>query len=302
MKKILLSIVMLYSGMSMAQRSGQRTAGSILKHFLHPNANYVLVAAHRGDWRNAPENSIHALKLVLKIGVDIMETDVRKTKDGVLILMHDESIDRTTSGKGLVKDLTWDYLQNVTLRQGHGGPTEEHIPTFEAFMDSVKGKPILINLDKGWDIIPDMYAILKKTGTIEQALFKGNLPLVELRKKFGAVMDSIHYIPMVHPDSYAQDNYIAGFFDSYRPAGFEIDFDKDDSPVLTKSLPEIKSYGVSVWINSLWASLCAGYDDENAMTNPDGNWGRLIHLGANVLQTDRPNDLLEYLRNKGLHD
>jgi glycerophosphoryl diester phosphodiesterase len=308
MKKIGLIITLLSSGMLFAKES--TTSKSILNHFLHPSPKYVLVAAHRGDWRNAPENSIHALQLCLKGGVDIMETDVAKTKDGVLILMHDTKVDRTTSGTGLVRELTWDYLKNLTLKQGQGGPTEEHIPTFEAYMLAVKGKPILINLDKCWDFIPDVYAVLKKTGTVEQGLFKGNLPLSELRKKFGSVMDSIHYIPMIHPGSFegnpqgdfVPSNLIQGFFDHYRPAGFELVFDKENSHVVTESISEVKKDGVTVWLNSLWASQNAGHDDENAMTAPDANWGYLLKLGANVIQTDRPYDLLQYLRSKGLHD
>ncbi|WP_162903166.1 glycerophosphodiester phosphodiesterase family protein [Taibaiella koreensis] len=308
MKKIALLIAFLQAGALFAQ--GTKTPQNILNRFLHPGNNYVLVAAHRGDWRNAPENSIHALNLCLEMGVDIMETDVVKTKDGVLILMHDQKIDRTTSGKGLVSELTWDYLMELTLRQGHGGPTEEHIPTFEAFMLAVKGKPILINLDKCWDIIPDVYAVLKKTGTVEQGLFKGNLPLPELRKKFGPVMDSIHYIAMISPGSFegnpkgdqAPLNLIDGFFNHYRPAGFELGFDKEHSPVVTQCIPGVRAKGVTVWLNALWASQNAGHDDENAMSDPDANWGYLLQLGANAIQTDRPHELLEYLRRKRLHD
>ena len=308
MKTTAFIIAFLSSGMLFAQSN--KTAQNIMGQFLHPDNKHVLVAAHRGDWRNAPENSIHALDLCLKMGVDIMETDIQKTKDGVLILMHDLKIDRTTSGKGLVSELSWDYLKQLTLKQGHGGPTEEHIPTFEAFMLAVKGKPILINLDKCWDIIPDVYAVLRKTGTIEQGLFKGNLPLSELRKKFGPVVDSIHYMPMIHPDSYEKNpggefipaNLINGFFNQYRPAGFELVFDKENSPVVTECIPKVQQAGVTVWLNSLWASQNAGHDDENAMTNPEANWGYLLQLGANAIQTDRPYELLQYLRSKKLHD
>jgi len=304
MKNSVFIILLFYSGICAAQQE-HHTAAGILQQFLHPDPNYILVAAHRGDWRNAPENSIHSLQRAVKMGVDIVEIDVQKTKDGVLVLMHDQTIDRTTSGKGVVENLTWDSLQHVTLRQGHGGPTEEHIPTFEAYMDSVKGKPVLVNLDKGWNIIPDMYAILRKTGTVEQALFKGVLPLSEMRKKFGSIMDSIHYMPMVHPPDYTKtaeaqaDNLISGFYDHYRPAGFELVFDKANSPVITNALPAIKAKGTTVWVNSLWPSQCAAHDDEKAITAPEANWGWLIKSGANVIQTDRPAELLAYLRKSG---
>ena len=281
-----------------------RTAQDILHMFLTPTPDYILVAAHRGDWRNAPENSIHSLRLAIEMHVDIVEADVRKTKDGTLIIMHDDHIDRTTSGNGKVEDLTWDDLKQVTLRQGHGGPTEEHIPTFEAFMDFAKGKPILVNLDKGWDIIPEIYAVLKKTGTVEQALFKGSLPLSDLRKKFGCVVDSIHYIPMFHPADFTEPyptDAVSGFYDHYRPAGFELVFNSPSSPILTYALPAIKARSTTVWVNALWPSQCAGHDDEKAMLDPDANWGWLITLGANVIQTDRPKDLLSYLHNRDLH-
>lgn len=308
MKRIAFLISFLSAGFLYAQQP--RTAQSIMTHFLHPSDKYVLVAAHRGDWRNAPENSVHALDLCLKMGVDIMETDVVKTKDGVLILMHDPKIDRTTSGKGLVSEHTWEELQQLTLKQGHGGPTEERIPTFEAFMLAAKGKPILVNLDKCWDIIPDVYAVLKKTGTLEQGLFKGVLPLAALREKFGAIVDSIHYMPMISPALYNNQadagslppNLIDGFFKHYRPAGFELGFDQEQSPVVTECIPKVKKAGVTVWLNALWASQNAGHDDERAMKNPEANWGYLLGLGANAIQTDRPYELLQYLRSKGLHD
>lgn len=98
------------------------------------------------------------------------------------------------------------------------------------------------------------------------------------------------------------DTIIPGFFDAYKPAGFELCFNKTNSPVLTGALPEVKGHGVTIWINSLWPSLCAGHDDEKAMNDPDANWGWLIRQGANVLQTDRPKELLEYLKRKKLHD
>jgi glycerophosphoryl diester phosphodiesterase len=298
MKQFLFATALFTSFISFGQANRQRTAATILQQFLHPNPNTVLVAAHRGDWRNAPENSIHALQLSLEMGVDIMETDVRMTKDGVLVLMHDETINRTTSGKGKVSELTWDSLQRVTLRQGHGGPTLERIPTFEEFMDSVKGKPILINLDKCWNVIPDVLRILKKTGTVDQGLFKGPFSLGELRALFGLTADSIHYMPIVANNH--SDTLVNPYLKEYKTAGFELCFNNMESTVLSQTLPMVRKSGVTVWLNSLWPSLCAGRDDEKAMSNPDENWGWLIKAGANVIQTDRPKELLEYLKKKKL--
>jgi hypothetical protein len=62
----------------------------------------VLVVAHRTCWRNAPENTLQAIEHCIKVGVDMVEIDVRKTKDGELVVIHDETLDRTTNGAGLV--------------------------------------------------------------------------------------------------------------------------------------------------------------------------------------------------------
>ena len=75
----------------------------------------VIVVAHRGDWRNAPENSLQAIQNCIDMGVDMVEIDVRQTKDGQLVLMHDVTVDRTTTGTGKVSELTWEYLQGLQL-------------------------------------------------------------------------------------------------------------------------------------------------------------------------------------------
>ena len=69
-------------------------------NLLDKNNHSVMVVSHRGDWRNAPENSLQAIQNCIDMGVDMVEVDLKKTKDGHLIVMHDQTIDRTTTGKG----------------------------------------------------------------------------------------------------------------------------------------------------------------------------------------------------------
>ena len=90
--------------------SGNRAA-AIVAEIHNPRSKYVVVASHRGDWRNYPENSIAAIESVIGMGVDIMELDLKLTKDSVLVLCHDRTIDRTTSGKGRVCDITYDSIR-----------------------------------------------------------------------------------------------------------------------------------------------------------------------------------------------
>ena len=71
------------------------------------------ILAHRGASGYAPENTFAAFELAVKLGADAIETDVRMTRDGVLVLLHDASVDRTTNGSGPVHDLSWDQLQEL---------------------------------------------------------------------------------------------------------------------------------------------------------------------------------------------
>src|SRR5690606_19888219 len=61
------------------------------------NEERVMVVSHRGEWRQAPENSLKAIDLAIEAGVDIVEIDIAKTKDGQLILMHDKTLDRKST-------------------------------------------------------------------------------------------------------------------------------------------------------------------------------------------------------------
>ena len=78
--------------------------------------NQVIVVSHRGDWRNAPENSLQAIKNCITMGVDMVEIDIRETKDGHLVVIHDKTLDRTTNGKGKVKEWSLDSLKTLYLK------------------------------------------------------------------------------------------------------------------------------------------------------------------------------------------
>jgi glycerophosphoryl diester phosphodiesterase len=278
----------------------QSSSDKILLQLKNTQPKTVFVAAHRGDWRNAPENSIQALKNCIALGVDIVETDVQLTKDSVLVIMHDNTIDRTTTGKGNVSDYTYEELQKFYLKAGQGHKTYERIPTFEEFMLAAKGK-ILITVDKGWNFLDKVVAVLKETGTLNQALIKGKNPYDEIRREYGSLIDEIQYIPIVAENTPDMDAYVGDFLSNSKPAAFEVVLSTENSRVISQ-MQKIEQRGVRIWINSLWDDLCAGHDDELALTDPDANWGWILDRGATFIQTDRPEMLLNYLRSKSLHD
>lgn len=77
--------------------------------------------AHRAAWRMAPENSLLAVAASISMGIDVAELDVKMTKDGVLVLSHDGSIDRCAMGSGNISDYNWEQLKTIAVKPGQGG-------------------------------------------------------------------------------------------------------------------------------------------------------------------------------------
>lgn len=275
----------------------------VLIHQLHnPKDKQVMVVAHRGDWRNAPENSLQAYKQAIEMGVDVIEIDLNITKDGVVVIMHDDNIDRTTDGKGKPSDYTLEELKKFHLKEGHGVITKHTIPTLEEVMVLAKGK-VLVNLDKSYPYYTEAYAVLKKTGTLPQAIFKTNEPYQNVRAKYGAILDSITFMPLVAINAPSARKIIDEYQKEIKPVAFEIDFPIDTSAILRDN-SFMKARGAKIWMNSLWPSLNGGHDDTIAWEdgNTKDSWEWLIAHGATMIQTDRPQMLLNYLRKRSLHN
>jgi glycerophosphoryl diester phosphodiesterase len=261
----------------------------------------VLVASHRGDWRNYADNSIEGIESCIKMGVDIVEIDVQRTKDGHLILMHDRKVDRTTNGKGLVGDFTLEEIRQLKLKNGLGRVTGFKIPTLEETMTLAKDR-ITVNIDKGDEYFDDVYNILEKTGTIEQAIIKSNKPYKQLREKYGENLDKMIFMPVIELKKETAIDSIRTVLDKKYPM-YEICFQEESKELWLQVKEKLQKNNSIIWINSLWDSLCGGYSDDKAPEDPDGTWGYLIdELGAGILQTDRPALMLDYLKKRGKHD
>jgi glycerophosphoryl diester phosphodiesterase len=283
--------------------SAQKTTriDSLVNQLHNPTDKHIMVTAHRGDWRNAPENSLQGFKNAIALGVDMIELDLNKTKDGVIVIMHDQTIDRTTDGKGKPGDYTLAELKQFHLRNGLGRVTNHAIPTLEEVMTLVKGK-VLINLDKSYPYYNEAYQVLKSTGTLKQALFKTDAVYDAVKSKYPEILDSITFMAVVDLDKPNAQQIINDYQQHMHPVAFELNFKTDTSGVLSNNR-FINQHGSKIWINSLWPSLNAGHDDDKAVdeANTKDSWDWIIAHGATVIQTDRPKELLNYLRKRSLH-
>ncbi|WP_411029296.1 glycerophosphodiester phosphodiesterase family protein [Spongiimicrobium sp. 3-5] len=258
----------------------------------------VIVVAHRGDWRNAPENSLQAIQNCIEMNVDMIEIDVQETKDGQLVLMHDKTIDRTTTGTGTVKEWTLDSLLTLRLRDGLGVPTTQKIPTLREALTLSKNK-ILVNLDKSYDIFDKCYEIILETGTQDEVIIKGNKSKTQVEKEFGKYLDKVHFMPIINLENSAAAETIADYMDENQPVAIEFVF-KTDTVGQISNFKELREAGTSVWVNALWPRLCGDHDDEKAVLDPTVyDW--YLNNNVDIIQTDRPKLLIDYLKNKGLH-
>jgi glycerophosphoryl diester phosphodiesterase len=291
-------IILIYSTAGYAQTT---RVDSLVKQLHQPLNKQIMVAAHRGDWRDAPENSLLAFKYAIAMGVDIIELDLNKTKDGVVVIMHDQTIDRTTDGKGSPGDYTLAELKKFHLKNGLGRPTVNTIPTLHEVMELIKGK-ILVNLDKSYPYYTEAYQVLNATGTLKQAIFKTTETYETVSKQYPAIINNITFMAVVDLDKPGAKQCIENYQHQIKPVAFELNFGTDTSAIL-KNNQFINRNGSRIWINSLWASLNAGHDDDTAVDlgNTKDSWDWIIAHGATIIQTDRPKEMLLYLKKKGLH-
>lgn len=260
----------------------------------------IVVVSHRGDWRNAPENSIASIQRCIDMGVNMVEIDLKKTKDNHLILLHDQTLDRTTNGKGLPADYTLAQIKQLRLKNGTGRVTFHEIPTLEEALLATKGK-IWLNIDKGYDYFDDVLQVLEKTDTKRQIIIKSDHPYGIVSKEHPDILNEVAYMPIVQADRPEALAFTKEYMEAIHPVAFEVCF-RTLTPEVTQLIDYIKDSGSLVWINSLWPSLCAGMDDDRAVLlhEKEQTWGQIVRLGANFIQTDRPRELISYLKSRNL--
>ena len=294
--------------MSCSQRLHEGTAGQagrvdkIVAALHDASTRYVVVVAHRGDWRNYPENSIPAIESVIRMGVDVMELDVKMTRDSVLVLSHDLTLNRTTTGSGNISDYTYEQLLAFDLKRGHGIATPGlKIPTLRQALEVCKDR-IVVNVDQGFDYYDQVLAITEELGMTDQVLIKNGQPLDKVQQKMSRHAHKMMYMPVVSvaagSDMTTFNSYLAS--PEVVPIAFELCFDTLDDNV-KNTAKRVLDAGSKVWVNTIWGSLCGDHDDDRAYDspNPDKVYGPILDLGSSIIQTDRPEFLIKYLEKKG---
>ena len=281
--------------------SAANKAARVVAALHNPQSRYVVVVSHRGDWRNYPENSLPAIESVIRMGVDMMELDLKMTRDSVLVLCHDGTLDRTTTGSGPVSKYTYAELQQFDLKRGHGIAIPGlKIPTLRQALQVCKDR-ITVNVDQGYDYYDQVLAITEELGMTDQVLIKSGRTVEEVRRKLAEHPHNMMYMPVMSLDNPSAISTFDGYLAAQPPQlAYELCFNELTDHV-RQSAKRVLEAGSKVWVNTIWGSLCGNYDDDRAFDSPDPDkvYGPILELGTSIIQTDRPEFLIHYLEKKG---
>lgn len=247
------------------QAKTQQNPEARLNALFNQNNHDIFVTAHRGgDWRNAPENSLQSLKRAGGLGVDIVEMDLKRKKDGQFVLMHDKTLDRTTTGSGPVSEHTLDELQRLTLRAGTHHPTSYKIPTFVQELAAAKENNVILHVDIGWDYFPEVLKEVTTNHAAKRVIINviPNTSLEDFQRLNGVLPADVSVMIVVNmsrPDA-AQ---IIQRYRSHQRTVIQCIFADDELPFLqhTKNI----AHHFPIWMNGLWPEQIGGHDDDRAV-------------------------------------
>ncbi len=263
-------------------------------------ARRCAVVAHRGAWHGAPENSLAAIERAIAIGADIVEIDVRKSADGQLFLMHDDTLLRMAGIDRDAETFTMAELQAIALREDDGGAdratTDQRIPTLSQALEVIRGR-IFADLDlKDRDLFPEVAACARAMQATAWVDLKTTV-MTDIHVDWVKAQDiaGIPFMAMAtfNHDSVAETlSVLAGL----QPFMAEIRFDSLDTIATNRAA--FASAGMALWKNTLDQANSGTWTDTTALSDPDSIWGKLIDAGISAIQTDQPEALKAYVESR----
>jgi len=242
-----------------------------------PETKYkTVVIAHRGNHVAVPENTIAAAREAIKAGADYVEVDLRTTKDGHLVVLHDATVDRTTNGAGKISTMTWNEVKN--LQVFNRNKKTHRIPEFKEVLAVCKNN-INIYLDFKDANVAETWKQITEAGMEKQVV-------VYLNKEsdYHEWTKVAPNVPLMSslPKTIDNKEKLAGYLDKMH---LKI-VDNLPHESLLKNANEL---GVQVWL------------DVQSPTEGPVSWKEAVAKQVQGFQTDQPAALVKYLKEAGLH-
>ncbi len=256
-----------------------------------------MIAAHRGVWGgNVAPNTIEGFEAALKQGADILELDVLKTADNRLVVFH-QGMEAHHLGKNIhLGELTEKEVLSIPYVNADGVVTEQTIQKLDTVLERFKGRCFL-NIDQGWDVLELVVEAVKRYDMQEQILLKSP-PRTEYFKMVERYAPEYMYMPIIKDQDECSSileqmdiNYV----------GAELVFSEETAPVVADEyMNAMHDNGKMLWGNGIvydyQVKLSAGHsDDRSILFGPEDGWGWLRKKGFDIIQTDWPGLLRQYL-------
>ena len=249
---IFLASLFLFGACTSSDSAPASRAEGIVAEIHNPSSRKVLVACHRGDWRNYPENSLAAIESVIGLGADIVEIDLALTSDSVLVVCHDRTLNRTTTGKGLIAEIPYDSVRRCFLKSGHGVATSHRMPTLREALELCKDR-IVVNIDKGYQYYDLVQRLSEELGVTGQLLIKGKSPVADVAAKFSRYEHNMMYMPIIDILKPKGQALFAEYLDTNTvPLACEVCW-SEYTPEVEACMRKVVAGGSKLWVNSLWA-------------------------------------------------
>lgn len=279
--------------------------------------SHVFICAHRANTYEAylnsiPENSIPNIEMAIAKGADMVELDVRPSKDGTLYLMHDETVNATTNGKGSIETLTDEYINGLEMK-ARGASTyykvdgqPVRVPTLEQALAACKGK-IYVNLDlSGKNCSPSgVVRAIMNTGTVDQVMIYGANGASEQKEYITKGYERCGSWLAIHPYISSPDNiknYATGYYDCAKL--FQYNYDVYYNNTIDKFGSKCHEAGGLSYSNSLnYDKQLRDWYNNYYKKSIEGSCAvldRFIASGSDFVQTDHVEIADLYLKSKGL--
>ena len=202
--------------------------------FLAVDLSAQTVTAHRGGAFLGHENTLSCIEKGMAAGADLVEIDVHKTKDGAVVVCHDETLDRTTDTKGRIEEMTLEEVRRARIVDKEGRPTDETIPTLEEVLQLIGGRcGLLLEIklkrdDQYPGIVPDVLALVDAAGMHDKTIIQSfNDVVIEEAHRLDPTLRvekllvcrlpfGLCYDVRLHRFSFDRYNYVASINPCYR--------------------------------------------------------------------------------------
>lgn len=243
-----------------------------------PSTRTVGVIAHRGAHEHAPENTLPAFQAAIDLGADWVELDLHTTADGGLVIIHNGTVDGQTNGTGAVREMTLAEIRaldaGVKFDSSFAGTK---IPTADEAFALMKGK-VGVYLDVKSAPPESVVALIRRHGMFSSTIVYDDTASLAAMRRMEPRARLMVPRPPQEPESMPE--VVA----RVRPAAFGSSYREITADLVGRC----HAVGAMVFVNIM------------AADNPEG-WNHAITCGADALETDRPTELLRYLRARGLH-